>query len=123
MPRGPAPPWRVRMQPVTDDYLLASISQSGGKHDLRGAYAELVIRGLADRDEATEYVRSLFRCALWLNRNRKTSISVTAKTEQTAKGWQVRFTVFDKVHARKYMLETHGPDVNRWPYNPRRRGA
>ena len=51
MPRGPAPGWRQRKEPVTDDYILAAVTKSGGlgKHDANGHYATLVIKGLADR--------------------------------------------------------------------------
>ena len=74
MARGPAPTWRVRKEPISDDYLLAVITQAGGpgKHDPdTGLYGTLVIRGLKDRDEAKEWDLSLYRCALWLTRNQR----------------------------------------------------
>ena len=125
MPRGPAPAWRARKQPVTDDYLLAAITQAGGpgRHDASGLYGTLVIRGFADRDEAAEYDRSLFRCALWLTRNRGADISVSTKTERDGNGYLIRFSVHSKTHARAYIMAKHGSDRNKWPYDPRRRGG
>lgn len=125
MPRGPAPAWRARKPPITDDYLLAAVTQAGGpgKHDASGLYSVLVIRGFRDRDEAKEWDRSLYRCALWLTRNRGADISVSTKVERDGDGWQIRFSVHSKTHARAYIMAKHGTDRNKWPYDPRRRGG
>lgn len=126
MPRGPAPGWRARKEPISDDYLLAVISQAGGpgKHDATtGLYGTLVIRGLKDRDEAKEWDLSLYRCALWLTRNRNADISVTTKIERAGSGYAVRFSVYNKTHGRAHVLSKHGPDRAAWPYDPRRRGG
>ena len=126
MPRGPAPEWRKRKQPITDDYLMASVTQAGGlgkHHPETGAYAELIIKGLASREEAAEWKRSLHRCALYLHKNGIADISVTTKIERAGTGYLLRFTVYSKTHARKYVLDTHGPDRSLWPYDVRRRGG
>lgn len=125
MPRGPAPAWRARKEPISDHYLLASVTQAGGlgKHDQRGAYAELVIKGLANREEAAEWKRSLHRCAVFMHRNRIADISVSTKIERAGKGYLIRFTVWNKTHSRAYMLAQYGSDPDKWPYNPRRRGG
>ena len=98
MPRGPAPAWRVRKEPISDNYLLAAIAQAGGpgKHDATtGLYATLVVRGFKDRDEAKAWDLSLYRCALWLTRNRNADISVSTKIEHDASGYSVRFSVYN----------------------------
>ena len=126
MPRGPAPTWRARKEPVTDDYLLAAVSQAGGPgnhHPKTGLYSTLIIRGLKDRDEADEYSRSLFRCALWLTRNRNADISVTTKIKKSGDGYLIEFGVYNKTHARAHIMAKHGTDRNKWPYDPRRRGG
>jgi hypothetical protein len=125
MPRGPSAQWRARKEPVSDHYLLASVTQAGGigKHDERGAYAELVVKGLADREEAAEWKRSLHRCAVFMHRNGIADISVSTKVERAGKGYQLRFTVWNKTHSRAYVMKTYGPDRSLWPYDPRRRGG
>ena len=125
MPRGPAPAWRARKEPVSDDYLLAVINQAGGpgKHDASGLYGTLVIRGLKDREEAAEWDKSLFRCALWLTRNRGADISVSTKIERDGNGYRLTFSVHDKTHARAHILAKHGSDRALWPYDPRRRNS
>lgn len=124
MPRGPAPQWRQRKPPVTDDYIRAAIAQAGGEHHPQtGHYGTLVIRGLDSRDEAAEYKRSLFRCALWLTRNGGPSVSISqADIERDGTGYKLTFRVSDKVHARKYQLETKGTDRSKWSYDPRFKG-
>ncbi len=124
--RGPAPAWRQRKEPVSDDYLLAVITQAGGpgQHDAdTGLYGTLVIRGLKSRYEAKEWDLSLYRCALWLTRNKGADISVTTKIEHDGNGYSVRFSVFNKTHGRAHVLAKHGADRTAWPYDPRRRGA
>lgn len=125
MPRGPAPAWRARKEPVSDDYLLAAIDQAGGpgKHDANGLYGTLIIRGLKDRDEAKEWDRSLFRCALWLTRNRNADISVSTKIDRDVDGYRLTFSVHNKTHARAYHLAKNGTDRSKWSYDPRRRGG
>jgi len=111
---------------VTDDYLLAVITQAGGAghHDATtGLYGTLVLRGIKDRDEAKEWDRSLYRCALWLTRNRNADISVSTKIERDGTQYLVRFSVYNKTHARAHILNKHGSDRTVWPYDPRRRGG
>ena len=132
MPRGPAQPYRARKQPVSDHYILAAIDKAGGpgKHDAQGHYGVMVIKELKDRDEAEEWHHSLYRCALWLTRNRKNlvgnGISVSqADIQRDGTEWKIIFRITDKVHGRKYQLENRGTDRSKWFYNPRpyRRGA
>lgn len=126
MPRGPAPAWRARKDPLTDDYLLTVVQRAGGPgshHPETGLYGTLVIKGFKTRDEAKEYDRSLYRCALWLTRNRGADISVTTKITGRAENYSLEFSVFNKTHARAYLMAKHGTDRNLWPYDPRRRGG
>jgi hypothetical protein len=126
MPRGPAPPWRVRKEPVTDNYLMAAVNQAGGlgKHDpTTGLYSTLIIRGFETREEAKEFGRSLYRCGLWLCRNRDAAISVHAPVKRAGNGYLIELSVYHKVHARAYHLKTNGTDKRRWAYDPTRRGG
>lgn len=124
MPRGPAPGWRARKQPVLDSHILAAVNAAGGvgKHNA-GHYGELVIDGFADADEAKEWSRALYRSAAYLHRNGIAPVSVSVKTEKTAGGLQLRFNVFDKTTGRGYILDKHGTDRSKWPYDARRKGA
>lgn len=126
MPRGPAPAWRTRMEPVSDDYLLAAVSQAGGPghHDpVTGLYGTLVIRGVDSREEANEWRKSLFRCALWLSRNRDANISVSTTITKVGSKYEVAFSVYNKTHGRAHIMTKHGTDRTNWPYDPRRRGG
>jgi hypothetical protein len=126
MPRGPAPAWRTRKEPISDDYLLAAINQAGGpgRHDPEtGHYATLVIRGFENREDAKEWDKSLFRCALWQCRNRGADISVSTKIYRDGPGYSIKFSVYNKTHARKYLMDKHGTDRTKWPYDPRRRNT
>jgi hypothetical protein len=126
VPRGPAPAWTARKEPVTDAYLLAAVEQAGGpgRHDTAtGLYRTLVIRGLADREEADEWRRSLYRCALWLTKNRAAGISVSAGVQRDGNGYLIRFSVYSKTHGRAHVMAKHGTDRSKWPYDPRRKGA
>lgn len=126
MPRGPAPAWRARKEPVTDDYLLTVINRAGGPgkhHPQTGLYGTLVIKGFASREEAKEYDRSLFRCALWLTRNRGADISVSTKITGRGESYSLEFSVHNKTHARLHIMTKHGPDRTLWPYNPRARNS
>lgn len=125
MPRGPAPQWRARKPPVSDEYILAAIEQAGGpgKHDATtGHYGTLVIRDLADRAEAAEWKASLFRCAHWMTRHGIADVSISqCNVERDGAGYKITFRVTDKTIARKHQLETHGTDRSKWSYDPRRR--
>ena len=126
MARGPSQPWRQRKEPITDAYIQAAVEQSGGlgKHDHNGHYGTLVIRGLASRAEAHEYELSLYRCALWLTRNKVMAVSISqCDVESDGKEFKLTFRVTDKTHARLHHLDTHGTDRSKWSYDPRRRNA
>jgi len=126
MPRGPAPAWRTRKQPVVDDYILAAVSRAGGlgSHDADGHYGVMVIRKLADRDEAAEYKSALFRCAHYMARHGIAAVSVSqADIERDGSGYKITFRISDKTMARKYQLENRGTDRSKWSYDPRRGGA
>lgn len=117
MPRGPQPEYKRRKEPVLDDYLRASMSRANGTPDPEtGHYAELVYAGVETRERAEEIKRALFRSA------RHVKVSVTATVEPADDGtYRVRFKAIDKLFARRFILEKHGPDRSKWPYDPRRR--
>lgn len=124
MPRGPAPQWRARKQPVLDDYVLASVTQAGGPgkhHPETGHYAMLIIRGLADREEAGEWKRALFRCAHYLHRNGIADVSMSADIKRSGSGYLIEFRAVDKTIARQHVMAKYGTDRSKWPYDPRGR--
>lgn len=124
MPRGPAPTWRARKEPVVDDWIMAAVAKAGGigrHHPQSGLYQTLVIKGLDTREEADEWRKALYRCAHWMSRNGVAAVSVTIKIERATNGYLIRYSVYDKVMARKHILEKHGTDRSKWPYDPRRR--
>lgn len=122
MPRGPAPQWRARKQPVLDQHILAAVTAAGGvgKHNA-GHYGQLVIDGFADADEAEEWRKALYRSAAYMHRNGVAPVSVSVKKERDGAGWRLVFDVFDKTTARGHILSKHGADRSRWPYDPRRK--
>lgn len=126
MPRGPAPGWRRRMEPILDDHVLASVAQAGGigqHHPVTGHYATLIIRGLASKDEAAEWKRALHRSAHYLARHNVADVSMSASVRRDGTKWLIEFRVIDKTIARNYILQQYGPDRSKWPYDPRRRGG
>lgn len=116
MPRGPAPAWRGRKEPLLDSYILASVSASPVNPD-NGHYGELVYAGCETRERAEEIKRALFRAA------KRQGYSVTAKVEKRLRTFRVRFTAIDKAAARRHVIEKYGTDRSLWPYNPRMRGT
>lgn len=128
MPRGPAPEWRRRREPITDDWIMASVTQAGGlgkHHPETGWYATLVINDLADKEEADEYRKSLYRCAHHMSRNNVAPLSMSAdRAVRNANGtYSITFRAVDKTLARAHVLARYGNDRSKWPYDPRRRGA
>lgn len=119
MPRGPAPQWTKRLEPILDDHLRASIDAADGSYDPEtGHYATLLYTGCATRERAKEIVRALYRSA----RHMKVSVSATVLPADDG-SFTVQFVAIDKSFARKYVLEKYGTDRGAWPYNPRRKGA
>jgi len=114
MPKGPAPQWRRRTEPVLDHELQAAINHVNGKHDPdTGKYATLDHTGCPDRERAKEIKRALYRSARYLKVSLHTEIIRAAD-----KTWTVRFTVFNKEHGRAYVHEQAGGDPSKLAYNP-----
>jgi hypothetical protein len=117
MPRGPAPQWRTRKEPILDAHIRASVDQVKGVYDENGHYGLLVYAGCADRDRAKEISQALYRAA------RHLGFSVSVKTVKAGDGtYQLHFRAIDKTHAKAYVLEKYGTDRSKWAYDPRRRG-
>jgi len=116
VPRGPAPQWKRRKEPILDDYLKASVDQVNGAHDERGWYGLLVYAGCENYERAKEIKRALYRSGL------HTGYSVWAEIVKAGDGtWQVHFRAISKKHARAYVVNKHGTDRSQWPYDPRRK--
>lgn len=123
MPRGPAPGWRERKQPVLDSWVLASISAAKGTPGSDGHYGELHITDLATRDEAREYVRALHRSGRYLTKYSQYQVGIRAHVKRSGRRYYVQFWAVDKIAAKAHILEKYGPDRSKWPYDPRRRSA
>ena len=117
MPRGPAPEWTRRKEPVLDHYLQASIDLADGIPDPEtGHYGLLHYTGINDRERAKEIKRALYRAG------RHVGVSVHAEIVRADdKTFTVAFRSIDKTHAKKYILAKYGTDRSNWPYDPRRR--
>jgi hypothetical protein len=115
MPRGPAPAWKARKEPLLDDHVLASVSAAEMNAE-NGRYGELIYAGCPDEERALEIKRALFRAA------KRQGYSISAHVEKAGQAYQVRFVAIDKLAARRYIVEKYGPDRTAWPYNPRQRG-
>ena len=125
MPRSPAPLWRMRKEPVLDELVMESIRQAGGHGHFdpeTGWYATLVYRGCATRERAMEIRQALFRAAGYLHKHGAASVSMAAKVIKDGDEFAVEFRAVDKDKARQYILSKHGPDISKWPYDPRARG-
>lgn len=116
MPRGPAPPWKRRKEPILDHYLQASVNRVNGVYDQNGWYGLLVYAGCESFDRAKEIKQALYRSGQHMNLAVMTDI-----VEAEDKTWQVHFRAIDKKHARAYVVQKHGTDRSRWPYDPRRK--
>lgn len=119
MPRGPAPQWRARKQPIADDWLLASVEEAGGhgKHDAQtGHYHPMVMRGLADRAEAEEWRRALHRSAVFVCRWKIAEVGVSAKIKRRGSEYVIEYVAINKAHAQNYVVTKYGPDPSKWPY-------
>jgi hypothetical protein len=110
MPKGPAPQWRARKQPLTDDHVMASVQ--GGMNE-QGHYRELVYGPIDDPDRALEIKRSLYRCAKHLGYSMKADIEKTADNK-----YQVRFKAIDKARARAHIAAQYKDRPQELPYNP-----
>jgi hypothetical protein len=119
MPRGPAPSWSRRKEPVLDRELQASLDHAGGEHHPdTGWYATLHYTGCPTYDRAKEIKQALHRSANHLK------VSVTTRIFQAAdKTWTVEFTAINKAHGRAYIATQSGGDPSRLAYNPYKRNA
>jgi hypothetical protein len=123
MPRGPAPAWRARKQPVADAYILASIEQAGGKyHAETGFYKTLRLR-LDDNDDAREWHRAFRRSAVYLHRNGIADIGIHVEIKRDRKGQYLEYVAINKAHTYRFIIQRYGPDRSKWPYDVHRRGG
>jgi hypothetical protein len=110
MPKGPAPQWRARKQPLTDEHVQASVAQG---MNAEGHYGVLVYGPIDDPARALEIKRSLYRCAKFLG------YAMHADIEQRTDGkHQVRFKAIDKAKARAHIAQKYKDRPHELPYNP-----
>src|ERR1051326_8934379 len=116
MPKGP-PPTQTRRDCRFDHLVAAAIAQGYGK--------VLVYRGIETLERGHEIRRGIFRCA------RHREISADAGPSRLVDGeemglravgtkFELRYRVFSKSSGRARILQRHGPDRAKWPYDPRR---
>jgi hypothetical protein len=119
--KGPPPGWRAR--DCTWDHLVVAVIRAGPGE-------ELVYYGIADADRALEIKRGIYRCG----NHRKVSVQVswpfngvmTSRSDhwppdRVGGAFQLTITMWVKARGRKHVVDTHGPDRQQWPYNPRAR--
>lgn len=111
MPKGPAPQWRARMQPLTDEHIQASVTQ--GMDPETGHYGELIYGPCDTQERALEIKRSLYRCAKHLGYAMKADIE-----QRPDEKYQVRFKAIDKARARAYIAAQYKDRPHELPYNP-----
>lgn len=111
MPRGPAPGWKAPAPHTVEAQPYIAAAQKIGFE------TELHWNGLASRERAAECKRGLFNAA------RLAGVSVSTETETESGGtFRIKFKIHDKKVARAYIVQKHGSDRSRWPYNARARG-
>lgn len=115
MPKGPAPQWRKRKEPIMDEHLRASIEAVESCNPENGFYGTLVYTGCKDEARAKEIKQALYRSANHFGVSLKTEIIQDEKTGE----FSVVYTAINKTYGRKYILETFGKDRAKWPYDPR----
>jgi hypothetical protein len=114
MPKGPAPEWKRRLEPILDHEVQASIDQSNGQHDPdTGWYATLHHTGCDTYKRAQEIKRALYRSARHLKVSLRTDIIRGANGT-----WTVEFTAVNKAHGKAYIAQQSGGDPSRLAYNP-----
>lgn len=107
VPKGPARPWRTLAAHTEQAFpwVRAAIAQ--------GYDVELRITGIT-AGELTDFRRGLFNAAKHLG------ISLHCQTRKQPDGtYALTYAVHTKTNGRAHILNKHGPDRQKWPYNPR----
>jgi hypothetical protein len=106
-----------------DDYIWASINAANGVYDPdTGFYEWLVYSGCPTKERAQEIHDALRRCAYYMFSHKQADIGMHAVIEQAKDGtYNVGFCAVNKAHTYLYMIEKHGPDKSKWPYDPRKK--
>lgn len=124
MPRGPAPGWRARKQPVADAHVLASVQQAGGQFDPKTGFYGRIIMRFGPGDDPKVWHQALRRSARYLHRNGVADVGIHIEPlKRDAKGPYLAYVAVNKTHTYQYMLTKYGNDRSKWPYDPRRRGG
>jgi hypothetical protein len=120
MPRGAAPEWRRRKEPLTDHLIKASVDAVNGIPDGEtGRYGTLTYTGMDSKERAQEIRKSLFRCAKYLG----FSMHAKPPAKQADGTYSIELTAISKKHAQAFVARTYGPDRSKWPYDPRRKNS
>lgn len=116
MPKGT--PNTHRWDCSQDHLVMAALQQGYGR--------ELVLAGLESFERADQVRKGIYRCA----RHRRISAEAgparvvddpgAMGIHKNGRTYSLRFKVHRKRDGRRHLLEHHGPDRSRWPYDPRR---
>jgi hypothetical protein len=115
--KGPPPAWNKRN--CDFDHLVAAALA-------KGAGRVMIYSGIPDIERAHEIRRGVYRCA---GHRRITADAGPSGrlvsgddmgVRKTGSEYELRYRVWPKGDARKRVLERYGPDVSKWPYDPRR---
>jgi hypothetical protein len=116
MPKSP-PPGLTQRDCRFDHLVLAALAKGYG--------VVLVYSGITTLERGHEVRRGVYRCA------RHREVSADAGPARLVDGdemglraaggeFELRFRLWSKRAGRRRVLDRHGPDRTRWPYDPRR---
>lgn len=131
MPKGPAKSRWQRTGPIKDDEIRASYIlgkdkiHPPGQHDMEHGFYETLIDGpFSSEAEAHKHRIAYKNSARSLQRRKKNGldVAVNAWVEPGTLGtWNVRFRACCRECARAWLINKHGSDRSRWPYDPMRK--
>jgi hypothetical protein len=115
--KGPPPAWN-RRDCSFDHLVRAAVVKGYGR--------VLVYGGIEDIGRAHEIRKGIYRCA----RHRKLTADAGPSSRlaggdemgirKTGRTYELRYRIFSKRTGKKSVLDRHGPDRSKWPYDPRR---
>jgi hypothetical protein len=120
LPKGPPPGW-TRRDCSQDHLVRAALKQGYGKI--------LILGGIEDLARAHDIRRGIYRCAkhrgITADAGRAEGFASGEEMgiQKTGSIYELRFRVWSKRQGRKGVLDRHGSDRTRWPYDPLRKAT
>ena len=116
MPRGSAPEWKRRKEPILDHYIQALLDRANNQTDEHGCYGTLVYAGCQDFSSADEIRKALYRSACHMK------VSLSYKIKKADDGtWNVEFSCYPKAVGKAHVVNHYGEDRSKWAYDPRKK--